>query len=172
MFHILYLLCLSVISVHPLPFISSNPNPPHAGGSCSPARQSHRFCRTLCVCVCMVGLFFSFPVIHCKKAFRRGVSLRGGFWIVWRTKTKGFMTSYLVPAPGSHKLSLTSWLTTPRAKCDNITIHVWVFQSSPHPQGGAENTLWCSSYGGKVENKGKKTNLFLRRCTQNQTYIC
>lgn len=30
---------------------------------------------------------------------------------------------------------------------------------------------WCSSYGGKVENKRKKSlNLFLTRCTQNQTY--
>lgn len=65
----------------------------------------------LCVCACVYGWpFFSFPVIHCKKKrhFGHGVSLRGGFWIVWRTKTKGFMTSYLVPAPGSHELSLTS----------------------------------------------------------------
>lgn len=75
-------------------------------------------CVLVCVDVCrrIAGLFAFLPAFQyfiVKRHFRCRASLREGFWIVWRTKTKGFMvlvTSYLVSTLGSHKPSLSSWL--------------------------------------------------------------
>lgn len=162
-FNVPCLSCRTVFSRHLSPFIAVQDVLLHARSVPSRQRFKHQQqqnerCVCVCMCMCVPGdcrPFFSLlssislwkGLLGGVRPWEKAFGLSGG----QRQKDSWCWWSHTWYPPQRVINSASPVDLHPRVKCDNISIRVWAFQSPPHPWGGAQNTSWCSSYGGKEE---------------------